>query len=246
MAQGLGVGRVNMSRHAAFVLVLMYLGWTLALWGCGGSNEPAPSEPPAKGSAPIVEPTPEPPPPPPERKPYVPDPSGMGDACSDTSPCGWDHPCVPTRCVGQEHIGTSPACEERAPEPGECTCLAGHCTLRPNAPASEPVSCKLTGSCGLDQGAGRCVDGAMQDANRGTRDHGPACHCNFESSTCEFVWVEPIECESVEQCWVSDSSPYHPIPRPKALRGKKFRPCKDGEVAPLCTNGRCTVAAYSC
>ena len=226
--------------------------------GCGGSSEPAPSGPPAApiNEAPVespvesrVEPGPPPikeTPPPAEPKPYEPDPSGLGDACSETSACGWDHPCVPTRCVGSEHIGSSPACEERAPDPGECTCVAGHCALRPTTPASEPVSCKTTGNCGLDQGAGRCVDGAMRDANIMTRDQGPACHCNFETSTCEFVWVEPIECESVEQCWVSDSRPHHPIPRPKSLRGKKFRPCKDGEVAPLCTNGRCTLAAYSC
>ena len=55
-----------------------------------------------------------------------------------------------------------------------------------------------------------------------------------------------ISTDDVAQCWVSDSAPYHPIPRPKSLRGRKFRPCQDGEVAPLCTNGHCTVAAYSC
>jgi hypothetical protein len=229
----------------ALVLTLI-----VGLMACGSSREPVPSEPVAKDGAPdpVVEsePTPEPEPPPP-KKPYEPDPSGAGDPCSEASPCGWDHPCIPTRCVGHDHIGTSPACEESAPPPGECMCLAGQCTLRPTAPPSapEPVSCKMSG-CGLDRGAGRCVEGAMQDANRTTRDQGPACHCDYGSSTCEFTWVEPIPCETVEQCWVSDSAPYHPVPRPKSLRGRKFRPCKDGEVAPMCTNGHCTVAGYSC
>lgn len=234
-----------MSRHASLGLAV-----ALLLAACGSSNEPAPIEPPAPASVnqpDADEPAPPEPAPPEPKPPYVPDPSGSGDPCSETSACGWDDPCIPTRCVGGEHVGTSPACEESAPPPGECTCLAGHCTLRPTQPASAPpVSCKTTGWCGLDQGAGRCVDGAMRDANRTTRDQGPACHCELESATCELTWVEPIECESVEQCWVSDAPPYHPIPRPRSLRGRKFRPCQDGEVAPLCTDGRCTVAGYSC
>jgi hypothetical protein len=224
--------------------------------GCGTATEPASSDksnqdpPPSPderdsgGPQPVDTKPHEPIEPPTE--PYAPNPQGYGDECTDNAGCGWDDPCVATRCVGAAHVRVDDhECEERAPPPGECGCIAGHCSLKPTVVATEAPSCKLE-SCGLDQGAGRCVAGSMVEANRMMRDVGPACHCDQKSLECQFVWVEPIECKDVEACWVSDSRPYHPIARPKEKRGKKFQPCKDGEVAPVCIDGRCSLAAYSC
>jgi len=48
----------------------------------------------------------------------------------------------------------------------------------------------------------------------------------------------------VEDCWVGEDR--QPIARPKSMRGKKFKPCKDGEHAPVCRDGACRVTAYKC
>jgi len=38
-----------------------------------------------------------------------------------------------------------------------------------------------------------------------------------------------------------------PIARPKHLKGKPFKPCVDGEVAPTCTSaGACGLLGYDC
>ncbi|MFO7567708.1 MAG: hypothetical protein R6X02_34015 [Enhygromyxa sp.] len=180
-----------------------------------------------------------------EAEPYTPDPEGFGDPCSADSECGWDDPCMPTRCVGAAHVPSDVNCDETQPAPGACSCVAGRCSLRPNQAPAEAPSCRNHG-CGLDQGAGRCVAGSSLGANRQRRDVGPACHCDDERLECRFVWVEPIECETVEACWVSDSRPHHPVPRPKSKRGRKFRPCRDGEVGPACLDGRCSLVAHRC
>ncbi len=64
--------------------------------------------------------------------------------------------------------------------------------------------------------------------------------------------VEPsppaLGCQSVDDCWVSAKRfPAVPIARPKHLKGKKFKPCVDGEVAPTCTSaGACALLGYDC
>lgn len=181
----------------------------------------------------------------PEADPYVPDPKGFGDACSDDAGCGWDDPCMPSRCIGSAHVPEFVGCDKSLPPPGTCSCVEGHCSLRPNAIASAGPSCR-TQPCGLDQGAGRCVVGSQLEANRAMRELGPACHCDPDQLECRFVWVEPIACDDVEQCWVSDSPPHHPIARPEPLRGHKFEPCRDGPVVPVCKNGRCSLTAFRC
>lgn len=174
----------------------------------------------------------------------APDPTGFGDACDDANPCGWDDPCVPQRCVA--HPPADLDCEETAPAPGACTCLAGHCTLRPDSPPPPPTAGCAVEACGLDMGAGRCTVDSMLEANRAARDEGPACHCEGEPPSCAFTWAEPIACEDERDCWVSDSPPYHPVARPQKLRKRKFEPCRDGEIAPVCRRGVCRVLAYSC
>jgi hypothetical protein len=229
---------------------------TLFVVGCGTTSEPGSSTTQSRAQDPSADrrdaPVPgpsekpvEPAAPPSKPEPYVPDPEGFGDACSDDAGCGWDDPCVATRCIGATQVPDDLKCDESAPPPGTCSCVEGRCSLRPkDTPAAAP-SCR-TETCGLEQSAGRCVAGSQLQANRYTRDLGPACHCDQDSLECRFVWVEAIACEDVGACWVSESPPYHPIPRPKSMRGRKFKPCSDGEVAPICRDGLCSVVAYSC
>ena len=58
--------------------------------------------------------------------------------------------------------------------------------------------------------------------------------------------AQAIACETVDDCWVSDTAPARPIARPEPLRGRKFTPCKDGEVAPACVEGACILAPHAC
>lgn len=57
-----------------------------------------------------------------------------------------------------------------------------------------------------------------------------------------------VACKSVDDCWVSAKRyPAVPIARPKHLKGKSFKPCVDGEVAPTCTSaGACGLLGYDC
>ena len=251
--------RYSASMRRASIAARLVLLVPLMFASCGTTSEPASStsgraqDPPTEpsGDGPVSAPSANtgdpvaPPEPPPKREPYVPDPDGFGDACLADTECGWDDPCVPTRCVGASNVPSDLKCDETAPPPGTCSCVERRCSLRPNeAPAPAP-SCRRE-ACGLDQSAGRCVAGTQLEANRYIRTHGPACHCDQDTLECQFVWVEPIECEDENACWVSNSRPYHPIARPKSLRGREFRPCRDGEVAPVCTDGMCGVVPFKC
>ena len=239
-----------MTRHLAGLLAALLIACTSSgapPEPATPTNERAPAEPatalaPADPTAPIDAPPPTPPP-----EPYAVDPAGHGAPCEDDAGCGWDDGCVPTRCVDAAHAATQPTeCDESAPPPGACLCHAGRCTLQPKAtPAPSEPGCK-TRQCGLDASAGRCVVGEMLDANRRARAEGPACFCDAASDRCEFRWLEAIPCDDVGACWISDESPRHPIARPKKLRGRRFQPCRDGELAPACRDGRCVVVAYKC
>ncbi|MBI2388068.1 MAG: hypothetical protein HYV09_00500 [Deltaproteobacteria bacterium] len=58
---------------------------------------------------------------------------------------------------------------------------------------------------------------------------------------------QKVQCTSVDDCWVDGKyGAVKPIARPKKLRGKKFRPCVDGEVAPRCAGGFCATEGYDC
>lgn len=52
-----------------------------------------------------------------------------------------------------------------------------------------------------------------------------------------------VACKTDDDCWLDGNKP---ISRPKEHRGKKFKPCKDGERAPVCKENLCTVVAYKC
>lgn len=170
-------------------------------------------------------------------------------ACASDADCGWDHPCMPRRCVEAPTPGPI-ACDESSPPPGTCLCHAGACTLKPTAPPAPTGTCEPR-ACVVDRAAGRCVadDGGVAENLRASRpvDDGPSCDCPRPADGCVYTWYEPIPCETVRDCWVSPSPRRHPIARPKQLRGRDFKPCADGEAAPRCEAGRCVVGpAYSC
>jgi hypothetical protein len=97
----------------------------------------------------------------------------------------------------------------------------------------------------MDVAAGTCVPGDDPDPQPPGLP-GPRCRCDSsEPRRCHYTWVEPVPCASDADCWVSDES-LTPIARPRKLRRKRFRPCKDGEHAPVCRDGTCVVVGYTC
>lgn len=169
--------------------------------------------------------------------------------CTADRDCGWDDACMPTRCV--EAGKDVAACDESAPPPGRCGCIEGACTLRPKQPPPPTGPCEVRG-CMVDRGAGRCVaDTAGVAENLRTTiplNAGPSCDCERPAEGCTFTWFDAVPCETDRDCWIDPSPRRHPIPRPKALRKRDFKPCADGEAAPKCSPaGQCIVGpAFSC
>jgi len=170
-------------------------------------------------------------------------------ACAGDGDCAFDDPCNPQRCVAAASVPTSPGCKESREPTGTCVCFEKRCSLRPG-PSHPKVAvdadCTYTEGCALDRAAGRCTPGRDDDF-RPNRSIGPRCDCDSHvPQRCHFSWLDPIACTSVEDCWVEKLPYSHPIKRPRSKKGKKFRPCKDGEVAPACTDGTCSTIAYGC
>lgn len=53
-----------------------------------------------------------------------------------------------------------------------------------------------------------------------------------------------VACKTDDDCWLNDKG--KPIVRPKEHRGKKLKPCHDGEQIPACRDNICGVIAYKC
>lgn len=170
-------------------------------------------------------------------------------ACTADADCGWNDPCMPTRCV--EAQTTDIACDESGPPPGTCSCLEGACTLKPHTPPPPTGTCEPR-ACMVDRAAGKCVadDGGVAEGIRSSTpvEVGPSCDCIVPAEGCVFHWFEPVPCKTDRDCWVDPSPRRHPVPRPRALRRRDFRPCADGEVPPKCgPAGRCVLGpGYSC
>jgi hypothetical protein len=170
-------------------------------------------------------------------------------ACKADADCVFENPCQPARCVAAASVPASPGCKESSEPTGTCVCFDNRCSLKPGS--KHPVvavdaDCTYVPGCVLDRAAGRCTPGKDDDF-RADRSIGPRCDCDSHvPQRCHFSWLDPIACTSVDDCWVDPAPFSHPIKRPRSKKGKKFRPCKDGEVAPACTDGHCTTRAYGC
>ena len=170
-------------------------------------------------------------------------------ACAADADCAFDNPCDPQRCVAAASVPASPGCKESRSPTGTCVCFEKRCSLRPgpgHPKVAVDADCTYTQGCALDRAAGRCAPGRDDDF-RPDRSIGPRCDCDRHvPQRCHFSWLDPVACTSVDDCWVEKLPFSHPIKRPRSRKGKKFRPCKDGEVAPACQDGRCTLLAYGC
>ena len=64
-----------------------------------------------------------------------------------------------------------------------------------------------------------------------------------EDSTMEPDITSKVPCKTEQDCWIQDGQP---VARPAAHRGRKFEPCVDGEIMPVCVEGMCGGLAYGC
>jgi hypothetical protein len=170
-------------------------------------------------------------------------------ACAADADCTFEDPCDPGRCVATASVPEAVGCEKSRPPTGTCVCFENRCSLKPGP--SHPkmavdTDCNYTEGCALDRAAGRCAPGRDDDP-RPQPMVGPRCDCDSKvPQRCHYSWLDPVACSSVEDCWVEHLPYAHPIKRPRSKKGKKFRPCKDGERAPACEKGTCTLLAYGC
>ncbi len=168
--------------------------------------------------------------------------------CAADADCAFDDPCMPKRCVTATSAPAPVGCDKSYPPTGTCVCFEKRCSLRPgptHPKVAVDTACVLETGCTLDRAAGSCAPGRDEDF-RADRSTGPRCDCDRKALRCQFSWLDPVECKTVDDCWVEDEPFSHPIKRPASRKGKEFRPCKDGEVAPGCAEGRCTLRAYGC
>jgi hypothetical protein len=96
---------------------------------------------------------------------------------------------------------------------------------------SQKTSCRSYADCFYDA-QGQCRAPGSNESAHTYLDPGPFCDCT--AGLCEIVQVPEIACKTDQDCWVSNELPHRPIRRPAHLRGRKFRPCVDGEVPPRC------------
>jgi hypothetical protein len=225
----------------------------LSLAACSPNATPAPVDPPvyepARAPASTSPPTSTAPPPTagssgsakPGRGP-------LAHACTADADCVWEDPCVPRACVVKGAVKPT-ACDESLAPDGSCSCVEGVCSKKPKNPVAATGTCEVRG-CIVDPGRGQCITdtGGVAEGLRTDRhlNEGPSCDCINPASGCQFNWFDAVPCKSELDCWISHDPRARPVPRPKNMR-RPFRPCKDGETAPVCEAGKCRVGPhYKC
>jgi len=199
---------------------------------CGSSPTSSPPAPPSSPPAPsAVAPAP------------APAVAAQPTTCAADADCNFAEGVEPARCA----VGPAPAAGKQPTKPdGVCVCLAGGCALRPEgARISEQACGNEMDDCELDVPTARCEPGITpSDSPRSS--YGPSCRCDYSDQRCHLRWFDPIPFQTTDDCWASDEPVPHAIPRPKRLRGREFRACKDGEHVPACVDGTCALNSYSC
>jgi hypothetical protein len=138
--------------------------------------------------------------------------------------------------------------------PGTCACLGGACTVLPpgtTAAGGAVPGPGCSGYCSTDPSGGLC----RPDDSSGVLPSGivgPGAHCSCDpgagapGSVCTYRIVLIIPCTDARDCDVSHERD-GPIPVPaRRRRRREFRPCSDGEWAPVCASGHCAVVGYGC
>jgi hypothetical protein len=222
-----------------------------------------PPPPPAAPTAPTLDAAPAvavvvpdaAPPPAPDAAPAAWD-GERGDLCKVDGDCGFDDPCLPTRCVGTKAARAATACDESAPPPGSCGCASGWCQLHRDAHAPSPeTGCKADDDCALDASRGVCHVAPGRGGRGPIWDEGGYCRCDASSGLCRAEYVAPIPCQSYRDCsYLTD--PLRPVPSSQTPRLKKqpVKPCADGEKDAVCVPASdapgapktCRVVAWSC
>lgn len=168
--------------------------------------------------------------------------------CGADGECGWDDPCVPTRCVA---AGSSrpAACRRSAPEPGSCRCVIGACTLQRGdleSTRSPERGCQTSADCDLDRPTGVCRVRAATlapPANPGDR----FCDCDTATGACVQREQAPVSCRSWRDCsWTR--SPLRAVPSAQVRRPVPgpVRACRDGSIDSVCERGTCRVVTWGC
>jgi hypothetical protein len=228
-----------------------------ACWvtGCAGAARKEPTSRPPSPMTPTVavpmattEPSPavEPSPVAPEPEPEPGADHRSVARCDSDADCGWNDPCVPTRCMAA--VSSDLKCSETRPAPGACLCWSGRCTLKPKRPPKAQGPCEVRG-CVVDRAGGTCVAdtrGVKENFRHNSgAEAGPSCDCLKPAAGCAFTWYEPVACTTVRDCWVDSEPRPHPVRRPAHRRGGEFKPCHDGEISPQCgPAGHCVLGGF--
>lgn len=118
--------------------------------------------------------------------------------------------------------------------------------MRPSGPRLSLQTCEYSGQCDIDLTTAQCGPGLAPEHDFRPRYSGPVCGCSPSDHRCLLRWFDPVSCRSDDDCWVDESPVPHVIRRPRRLRGREFRGCKDGERVPACEQGQCTLHALTC
>lgn len=127
--------------------------------------------------------------------------------------------------------------------------LAAAC---PSPPAEPPASTTLPSATPRSVDASPTVDAMVLTVDASIPDV-----ATVDASDASIVDAAPdvtrsipglrtstVPCKTTDDCWSEGATP---IARPKALRGRKYRPCVDGEHQPMCTpSGVCATLAFGC
>ncbi len=154
--------------------------------------------------------------------------------CRNNQDCGWDRPDKPTRCIVHP-VDRPKNTPSAAGEMGSCGCQEDRCTWRhPSTAIGVQTVCVDYSDCRYDTEQSACRSRSPSDTDGISTYVRPGPFCDCRAGSCELTQVPEVPCKTDQDCWISDEIPHRPIQRPAKLRGYKFKPCTDGEVAPMC------------
>lgn len=143
-------------------------------------------------------------------------------------------------------LGDGTAFSRPTPSP---VLMPGEATPAPPAPKPETDACATWSDCTLLSGGSRCIavgpTTGLSQPSYATSDAYCACSANH----CERRAVAEVTCTQDSDCWFTEGFPRRPAARRKGGPGGQgpFRPCVDGDRAPVCFEKRCSFGkVYGC